>query len=71
VSVVEIAANLGTFRKLLLSRIKLILEKIASAMARMNFQLNNNLMMASGFKRLPEIKFLSPINTMEKAVLKQ
>jgi hypothetical protein len=71
VRVVEMAASRGTFRKLLLSRIKLILEKMARAMAKINFQLNNNLKIASGFKRFPDIKFRSPINTIENAVLKQ
>ena len=71
VRVVEIAASRGTFRKLLLSRIKLIREKMASAIARINFQLSNSFKMALDSNKFPEIKFLSPINTMEKAVHKQ
>ena len=71
VKVVEILASLGTFKKLLFSKIKLILENMASAMANINFQLNNNLIIESRLNKLPEIKFLSPNNTIEKAVLKQ
>jgi hypothetical protein len=41
VSVVEIAASLGTFKKLLFKRIKLMLDKMANAIATMNFQFSN------------------------------
>lgn len=71
VKVVEILANLGTFKKLLLSKIKLILENMARAIANINFQLNNSLPIESRLNKFPEIKFLSPNNTIETAVLKQ
>ena len=71
VNVVEMLANLGTFKKLLFSKIKLILEKIASAIANINFQLNNSFKIESILNKFPEIKFLSPNKTIEKAVLRQ
>ena len=71
VKVVEILASLGTFKKLLFSKIKLILENMARAIANINFQLNSNLTIESRLNKFPDIKFLSPNNTIEKAVLKQ
>ena len=47
VSVVETAASLGTFKKLLFKRIKLILDIMAKAMATMNFQFSNTLKIAA------------------------
>ncbi|MFX6743418.1 hypothetical protein ABTH23_20190, partial [Acinetobacter baumannii] len=70
-SVVAICANRGTFKKQLFSNTKLNLEKTAKHMANINFQLKSKCMNELVLNRLPEIKFLSPINTMDAAVNRQ
>ena len=69
--VVEIAASLGIFKRLLLTSKKLILAIIAKLIANINFQFNNKFKSVLDLSRLPDIKLLSPKRTIEKAELKQ
>ncbi|MEI6584787.1 MAG: hypothetical protein WCL56_01830 [Sediminibacterium sp.] len=71
VKVVEIAASLGIFKRLLLTSKKLILATIAKLIANINFQFNNKFKSVLDLSRLPDIKLLSPKRTIEKAELKQ
>lgn len=71
VKVVEIAASLGIFKRLLLTSKKLILAIIAKLIANINFQFNNKFKSVLDLSRLPDIKLLSPKRTIEKAELKQ
>jgi hypothetical protein len=68
---VDIEASLGIFSKLLFKKIKLILENTAKVIAKMNFQLNSILTSVLSSNKLPEIKFLSPSNTIDIAEEKQ
>ena len=68
---VDAPANLGILSNELLIMMKLILVKTAETMANINFQLKSSRVIFSKFNKFPEIKDLSPNNTIESVFVIQ
>ena len=65
VNVVDIGDSLGSPKNKLFKNTKLILDKKANAMERMNFQFKKSLIITDKLCKLPDIKFLFPNKTIE------
>lgn len=68
---VEAEASLGIFRTALLIMIKLMRLNTAKNIAAINFQFIRIRKIFSMLSKFPEIRFLSPINTIDAALVIQ